>query len=204
MFVRDMDLTVNNLLDNRRPEVVADGLTLWNGSQLAMDTTLASPLHRDGRARRKAATHNGAALQCARRRNTTTYPELTGEGGRARLVVLAAEVGGRFSKETASCEVSRSATDVARPRQSSPLPALGRHPRVHGGKVFRSVAVGPSASVQHRNGSVLGARGVAGCPVRVKCGTDVHSHLVVFCVEILWMIFAGIRFKKKDSLVLSL
>ena len=76
-------------------------------------------------------------------------------------------------------DVPRSATDVARPRQSSPLPALGRHPRVHVGKVFRSVVVGPSASVQHRNGSILGAR-VAGFPVRVKCGTDVHSHMVGF------------------------
>ena len=30
----------------------------------------------------------------------SAYPELVGEGGRARLVVLAAEVGGRWSKET--------------------------------------------------------------------------------------------------------
>ena len=29
------------------------------------------------------------------------YPELSGDGGRARLVVLAAEVGGRWSSETA-------------------------------------------------------------------------------------------------------
>ena len=102
VFVRDMDLAEHNLLDNRRLEVVADGLSLWNGSQLAIDTTLVSPLHRDGTARRKAATHNGAALQYARRRKSTTCPELTGEGGRARLVVLAAEVGGRFSEEAAS------------------------------------------------------------------------------------------------------
>ena len=30
-----------------------------------------------------------------------TYPELAGEGGRARLVVLATEVGGRWSSEAA-------------------------------------------------------------------------------------------------------
>ena len=35
-----------------------------------------------------------------RRRKAATYPELTGDMGRARLVVLAAEVGGRFSTET--------------------------------------------------------------------------------------------------------
>ena len=102
VYVRDMDLAEHNVLGNRRLEVVADGLSLWNGSQLAIDKTLVSPLHRDGRARRKAATHNGAALQCARRKKTITYLELSGEGGRARLVVLAAEVGGRFSEEAAT------------------------------------------------------------------------------------------------------
>ena len=55
VYVRDVDLAEHNVLDNRRMEVVADGLSLWNGSQLAIDTTLVSPLHRDGRARRKAA-----------------------------------------------------------------------------------------------------------------------------------------------------
>ena len=35
-------------LDGRRLEVVADGLTLWGGAQLAIDTTLVSPFHQDG------------------------------------------------------------------------------------------------------------------------------------------------------------
>ena len=72
---------------------------LHGGAQLAIDTTMVSPLHRDGRARRGAVAHDGAALRQARTRRT--YPELAGEGGRARLVVLAAEVGGRWSEETA-------------------------------------------------------------------------------------------------------
>ena len=55
----------------------------------------------DGSARRGAATKDGEALAQARRRKERTYPELAGEGGRARLVVLAAEVGGRWSDETA-------------------------------------------------------------------------------------------------------
>ena len=101
LHVRDMDLTVFNNLDGRRLEVVADGLTLWQGAQLAIDTTLVSPLRRDGSARPRAADHDGAALEDARRRKERTYPELTGDGGRARLVVLAAEVGGRWSIETA-------------------------------------------------------------------------------------------------------
>ena len=58
-----MDLEGVHVLDGRRLEVVADGLTLWHGAQLAIDTTLVSPLHRDGNARRTAADRNGAALR---------------------------------------------------------------------------------------------------------------------------------------------
>ena len=101
LHVRDMDLAVFNNLDGRRLEVVADGLTLWQGAQLAINTTLVSPLRRDGSARPRAADHDGAALEDARHRKERTYPELTGDGGRARLVVLTAEVGGRWSIETA-------------------------------------------------------------------------------------------------------
>ena len=101
VLVRDMDLAVLNQFDSRRLEVVADGLTLWNRSQLAIDTTLVSVWHRDGTARRRATDHNGVALEHARRRKAATDPELTGDMGRARLVVLVAEVGGRFSTETA-------------------------------------------------------------------------------------------------------
>ena len=115
-----MDLAVNNL-DGRRLEVVVDGLTLWQGAQLAINTTLVSPLRCDGSARPRAADHDGAALEDARRRKERTYPELTGDGGRARLVVLAAEVGGRWSIETARFLVSlakkvEAAPDVLRGR----------------------------------------------------------------------------------------
>ena len=100
VFVRDMDLAHFNAFDGRRLEVVADGLSLWQGAQLAIDTTMVSPLRRDGSARPGAANANGVALAEARRRKERTYPELSGEGGRARLVVLGAEVGGRWSSET--------------------------------------------------------------------------------------------------------
>ena len=106
LHVRDMDLAEFNNLDGRRLEVVADGLTLWHGAQLAIDTTLVSPLRRDGSPRPRAADHSGAALDDACRRKDRTYPELSGDGGRARLVVLAAEVGGRWSVETANFLVS--------------------------------------------------------------------------------------------------
>ena len=58
---------------------------------------------RDETARPGADRHDGVALSAARRRKEHTYPELSGEGGRARLVVLAAEVGGRWSGEGDTC-----------------------------------------------------------------------------------------------------
>ena len=59
-----MDIVAPNQLDERRIEVLVDGLPLFHGAQV--DTTLVSALRR-----------------------------------RTRLVVLAAEVGGRWSQETA-------------------------------------------------------------------------------------------------------
>ena len=43
---------------------------------------------------------DGVALQLARRGKEARYPELSGSHGRARLVVIAGEVGGRWSRET--------------------------------------------------------------------------------------------------------
>ena len=92
-FIRDMDLGMHDTFDGRRLEVLADGLPLHGGAQLAIDTTMVSPLHRNGVALRGAASRPGVALKLARRRKELTYPELASDGGRARLVVLAAEVG---------------------------------------------------------------------------------------------------------------
>ena len=50
MFVRDMDLRDFDRLDGRRLEVVADGLPLFGGAQLAIDATLVSAIKRDGTA----------------------------------------------------------------------------------------------------------------------------------------------------------
>ena len=44
-----------------------------------------------------AQDHNGVALEEARRKKERTYPEFAGDNERARLVVLAAEVGGANS-----------------------------------------------------------------------------------------------------------
>ena len=58
-----------------------------------------SVLRRDGVPRLRSTTDDGAALIAARRRKERVYPEFTGQRGRTRLVVLAGEVGGRWSEE---------------------------------------------------------------------------------------------------------
>ena len=86
------------LLQNRRIEVIANGLPLWGGAQLAVDTTLVSPLTSSSQPRRRAGQYAGAALQDARKSKERTYPELL-RSRRCRLVVLAIETGGRWSPE---------------------------------------------------------------------------------------------------------
>ena len=43
-MLRDLDLLPQDRPDTRRLEVVADGLPLHHGAQLAIDTTMVSPL----------------------------------------------------------------------------------------------------------------------------------------------------------------
>ena len=97
--VHAMDLAAFDVMDSRRPEVVADGLTAFHGAQLAIDTKLVFALRRDGKARQGAAA--SVALAAIRRNKEKTFSELTGEGGKAGLVDLAAKVGGLWSAETA-------------------------------------------------------------------------------------------------------
>ena len=95
--VQDMDLARPDALDSRRLEMVAD--PLFHAAQLAVDTTLVSALRRDGVPHSRAANH-GAVVDAARRRKERIYPELTGQFGRTRLVVLAGEVAARWSEES--------------------------------------------------------------------------------------------------------
>ena len=82
--VGDLDL-VQFAGDARRLEVVADGLPLFAGAQLAVDTTLVSALHAAGEPRRGGADEDGVSLVAASRRKERTYPELVGLGTPARL-----------------------------------------------------------------------------------------------------------------------
>ena len=79
--VQDLGLHQGPRADNHRLEVVADGLPLFHGAQLAVDTAVVSTLRADGAPRRQCAERDGAALDQARRTRERTYPELTGEQG---------------------------------------------------------------------------------------------------------------------------
>ena len=100
VLLRDMNVDVP-LADSRRIEVLANGLPLWQGAQVAVDTTFVSPVSRDGSARAGADRVPGkAATDAGRRKRQATYPELLA-ARRCRLVVLAVEVGGRSGAELA-------------------------------------------------------------------------------------------------------
>ena len=83
--MRDLNAPVDRL-DDRRIEVIANGLLLWNGAQLAVDTTIVSPLTRDA---------------VPRSRHDFSRPVAFLRSSRCRLVVVGVEVGGRWSTETA-------------------------------------------------------------------------------------------------------
>ena len=105
-MVRDMDL--------RRLEVVADGLPLFGGVQLAVDTTLVSPLH----CGRQDVTQPPWTELYLGRHEEVTYLELVAPRARARLVVWAGEVNGRWSEET---RVFLSLLAKARARSETPV-----------------------------------------------------------------------------------
>ena len=87
--------------DNRRIEVIANGIPIHQGAQLAVDTTLVSPLTSSGVPRRHRGQYHGAALTEVRKRKERAYPELV-HTGRCRLIVLGVEVGGKVSNEAAN------------------------------------------------------------------------------------------------------
>ena len=99
IMVRDMDLGLPHAHDSRRLEIVADGLPLfwWDAGGRGHHACLSTPLTGPPDL---AAQIDGAVLTVARRKKERTYLELIGPHARARLVVLAGEVGGRWSKET--------------------------------------------------------------------------------------------------------
>jgi hypothetical protein len=98
VLLQNMNLAGISARDGRQIEVVANGLPLWGGAQLAVDTTLVSPVRRDGTPQPHSATTDGVQLRTARTRKEQKYRELL-QSRRCRLVVVALEVGGRWSEE---------------------------------------------------------------------------------------------------------
>ena len=81
-------------------EVVADGLPLHHGAQLAIDTTMVSPLRKNGGLSTAEHDSGWGLVGDSQNAEERRYPELSGQFGRSRLVVLACEVGGQWSEET--------------------------------------------------------------------------------------------------------
>ena len=98
VLLADMNLDTP-VADQRQIEVVANGLPLWHGAQLAVDATLVCPVGRDGHPRRDGDIEPGIALrEAARKKREDTYPEFLASE-RSRLVVFGLEVGGRWDAE---------------------------------------------------------------------------------------------------------
>jgi len=98
VFVRDLNLPGVRAQDGRRIEVIANGLPMYHGAQIAIDATIVSPVRADGFPIAGAASQDGVALQVARGRKLRQYQELT-RSRRCKLLVAAVEVGGRWHPE---------------------------------------------------------------------------------------------------------
>ena len=95
--LRDLN-TIVPVLDDRSIEVLASGLPMHHGAQLAVDITLRSAVTSFGAACPSASRVNGVTLDRARLDKERKYHELL-DGGRCHLVVVGLETGGRWSDE---------------------------------------------------------------------------------------------------------
>ena len=143
-WIIDLNIDHVDTQDDRRIEVIANGLPLWGGAQLAVDTTLVSPLTRAGHPRMRGGQYRGTALRDARRNKERTYPELLRDR-RCRLVVFGIEVGGRWSEEAATFlrllahTKARQASPPAPLPHQRPDPPLERHAHARGHACLRSI-----------------------------------------------------------------
>jgi hypothetical protein len=96
-LLRDTNVPISNPLDQRQLDLVAYGITP-QGVPLCCDSTMVSPIQSNGRAIPRAAASDGVALERALRRKRATYAELV-DSAYGQLVVLACEVGGRWSED---------------------------------------------------------------------------------------------------------
>lgn len=86
-------------LDGRHIEIVATGLLVAHGIPIAVDATIVLPLHADGSAWTGVADTPGQSFGRAQRSKHQIYPELV-DSLVVKLLVFAAEVGGRLNRES--------------------------------------------------------------------------------------------------------
>ena len=72
--ITDLNIPAPCRLDERRIEVIANRLPLWNGAELAVDTTLVAPLTSTGQPRRRGR-YAGAALHEARQKPRNRFTQ---------------------------------------------------------------------------------------------------------------------------------
>ena len=106
--------------DEREIEVVAAGLSIHHGAQLAVDITFRSAVTSVGALRTTAATVNGAALTQVRLDKEAKNAGLV-RNERCRLVVVALETGGRWGTEALDI-----VADMASSRARDAPPVLRR------------------------------------------------------------------------------
>ena len=98
VFLRELNIEGVRSQDGRRIEVVANGLPVYHGAQVAIDATIVSPIRGDGRPVDGDGQSEGAALRKARQRKCRTYRVLI-RSRRCKLLVAGAETGGRWDVE---------------------------------------------------------------------------------------------------------
>ena len=123
VLLRNTSLPGITAQDGRRVEILATGLPLDRGVPLAVDATLISPLHADGRPWPRAADVDGIAIVRGEKAKAATYPELV-HSDTVKLVTVASEVGGRLSA-TCSSVIRRLAAARARESPTPLRPAAG-------------------------------------------------------------------------------
>ena len=96
VLLRDLAIPGVAITDGRALEIIATGLPLARGVPLAVDATMVSPLHCDGKPWTRAAAVPGASLERAADSKSSTYPELV-DSDAVTLTALACEIGGRWS-----------------------------------------------------------------------------------------------------------
>ena len=122
--VRDLDIGVPNEADARRLEVVADGLPLFHGAQIGVDTTLVSVLRRNGTPHPRCANEDGAALAAARKRAILNWLVNTGAPGWWSSPAKLVGVGQRSVVNSSAC--------WPRPRCAVSLKSCGLEPNKRG------------------------------------------------------------------------